>query len=63
MIQRDFGSLQGFIEKFNAATAAVQGSGWGWLGYNTTTQKLEIKTSSNQDSVCGLAPLLTVGNY
>jgi Fe-Mn family superoxide dismutase len=53
--------LQQFIDKFNATTAAVQGSGWGWLGYNTSTKKLEIKTTANQDFLNGLAPLLTVG--
>ena len=33
----------------NAATAAIQGSGWGWLGYSTETGKLEIVTTANQD--------------
>lgn len=27
----DFGSIDKFKSKFNAATAAIQGSGWGWL--------------------------------
>ena len=26
-----FGNLQGMIDKFNAETLAIQGSGWGWL--------------------------------
>lgn len=30
-IEKTWGSLDKFIEKFNAQTAAVQGSGWGWL--------------------------------
>jgi len=30
-IERDFGSVEGFKKKFNATTAAIQGSGWGWL--------------------------------
>jgi len=30
-IERDFGSVEEFKKKFNAATAAIQGSGWGWL--------------------------------
>lgn len=30
-ISKDFGSLEVFTEKFNTSTAAVQGSGWGWL--------------------------------
>jgi superoxide dismutase len=28
---RDFGSLDEFKKNFNATTAAIQGSGWGWL--------------------------------
>lgn len=30
-INREFGSLEKMISTFNANTAAVQGSGWGWL--------------------------------
>ena len=33
----------------NATTAGIQGSGWGWLGYNQATSKLEIATTANQD--------------
>ena len=34
MIERDFGSLDALQAKFSTQTAAVQGSGWGWLGYD-----------------------------
>ncbi len=30
-IERDFGSFEEFKKKFNAETAGIQGSGWGWL--------------------------------
>ncbi|KAF7292757.1 Superoxide dismutase [Mycena indigotica] len=30
-IERDFGSVEEFKKTFNAKTAAIQGSGWGWL--------------------------------
>ena len=30
-IESDFGSVDAFKKKFNATTAAIQGSGWGWL--------------------------------
>jgi Fe-Mn family superoxide dismutase len=30
-IVKEWGSLENFITKFNTSTAAVQGSGWGWL--------------------------------
>lgn len=33
----------------SAKTGAIQGSGWGWLGYNPETSKLEIVTTANQD--------------
>lgn len=63
LVVRDFGSVDAFKKKFNAQTAAVQGSGWGWLGYNKTTRKLQIATTPNQDplfAATGLVPLLGV---
>lgn len=30
-IERDFGSLDNLKKAFNASTAGIQGSGWGWL--------------------------------
>lgn len=54
-INQAFGSFEDFKTKFNAQTAAVQGSGWGWLGYNKTTGGVEIATCANQD------PLSTTG--
>lgn len=30
-IERDFGSFENLKTKMNAATAGIQGSGWGWL--------------------------------
>ncbi|KAG8710893.1 hypothetical protein FRC08_016588 [Ceratobasidium sp. 394] len=48
-IEADFGSVDAMKKEFNAKTAAIQGSGWGWLGYNKMTKKLEIVTTPNQD--------------
>ncbi|KAJ2985670.1 hypothetical protein HDV02_000404, partial [Globomyces sp. JEL0801] len=48
-INRDFGSLDHFKSEFAIQAAGVQGSGWGWLGFNTATKKLEIATTFNQD--------------
>lgn len=61
-IDRDFGSFDAFQEKFNKATTAIQGSGWGWLGFNKNSKRLEIATCSNQDplSTQGLIPLFGV---
>lgn len=61
-INNTFGSLQNFIDLFNAKTVAIQGSGWGWLGYNKEKKRLEIFACSNQDplSTAGLIPLLGI---
>ncbi len=63
MIERDFGSLDTMISTFNGKTAAVQGSGWGWLGYNTESDSLVVATTANQDplqATTGLIPLLGI---
>lgn len=61
-IDQEFGSFQNFVEQFNTKTAAIQGSGWGWLGYNKAKKRLEIVTCDNQDplSTKGLIPLLGI---
>lgn len=59
-LERDFGSVEGFKTKFNAATAAIQGSGWGWLGYNSSTKKLEVVTTANQDPLISHTPIIGV---
>ena len=59
-IQRDFGSLEQFKTQFAAQSVAVQGSGWGWLGYNAGTKRLEIATTANQDPLLHLTPILGV---
>nr|QNM38109.1 Mn-SOD [Pleurotus tuber-regium] len=59
-IERDFGSVEDFKNKFNTTTAAIQGSGWGWVGFNTTTKKLEIVTTANQDPLISHVPIIGV---
>lgn len=62
-IDAGFGSFDAFKETFAAKTAAVQGSGWGWLGFNPATGAVEIATTANQDplqATTGLTPLLGV---
>ena len=47
----------------SATTIAVQGRGWGWLGLNPKTGRLEIATRANQDplqATTGLVPLLGI---
>jgi len=45
-----FGSFKEFKEKFSTGTAAIQGSGWGWLVYNQTFSRVEFRTTENQTS-------------
>jgi len=61
-IEAKWGSFDAFKDEFSAKTAAVQGSGWGWLGYSKDTG-LVIATCSNQDPLqgtTGLTPLLGI---
>lgn len=62
IIQRDFGSFNALQEKFNTLTTAIQGSGWGWIGYHKGNKRLEIATCANQDplSTQGLVPIFGV---
>lgn len=57
-----FGSLDKFIEAMSAKSVGIQGSGWGWLGYNKGNGRLEIATCDNQDPLVikGLVPLLGI---
>ncbi|KAF5313529.1 hypothetical protein D9611_008529 [Ephemerocybe angulata] len=59
-IERDFGSVEALKKQFNATTAAIQGSGWGWLGFNTGNKKLEVVTTSNQDPLISHVPIIGV---
>ncbi|CAG8547057.1 8202_t:CDS:2 [Ambispora gerdemannii] len=59
-IKKEFGTLEDFITKFNSTTAAVQGSGWGWLGYNKAAKRIEIVTLPNQDPLTTYIPLLGI---
>lgn len=61
-INKEFGSLQQLIDQLSAKAVALQGSGWAWLGYNKTLNRLELATCDNQDplSTKGLIPLLGI---
>lgn len=63
LIDAQFGDYESFKVKMSAAAAGVQGSGWGWLGYDTVAKKLTIATTANQDplqATTGLIPLLGI---
>eukprot|EP01094_Clydonella_sp_ATCC50884_P007540 TRINITY_DN1673_c0_g1_i3.p2 TRINITY_DN1673_c0_g1~~TRINITY_DN1673_c0_g1_i3.p2 ORF type:complete len:200 (-),score=41.99 TRINITY_DN1673_c0_g1_i3:642-1241(-) len=59
-IDEAFGSFDNFISQFNTQTAAIQGSGWGWLVYNPRTQKLSITGTANQDRPEDMGPVRPV---
>lgn len=60
-IEHSFGSLNQFIDTFSAKTAAIQGSGWGWLAFDREHSSLTICTCANQDPCAeGKVPLLGV---
>ncbi|CAM9862986.1 unnamed protein product [Phaeothamnion confervicola] len=62
-IMAQFGSLDGLQSKMSAASVGVQGSGWGWLGYDKVSASLRITTCANQDpleATTGLVPLLGI---
>ncbi|CAG0883265.1 unnamed protein product [Darwinula stevensoni] len=62
-IKKDFGSFENMKTALSNVTTAVQGSGWGWLGYNKANKMLKITTCANQDPLegtTGLVPLLGI---
>eukprot|EP00941_MAST-03F_sp_MAST-3F-sp1_P003650 g3650.t1 len=61
-IEKEFGSFEDFQAVFAAKTAAVQGSGWGWLGYDASAKRVVVETCANQDPLSskGLKPLMGV---
>jgi len=61
-INTEFGTFEDFKSEISAKSAAIQGSGWGWLAYNKGASKLQIVTCANQDpcSSTGLTPLLGI---
>ena len=54
-ILKTWDSFEQFEERFEKRTAAIQGSGWGWLAYNKKQHRLQFSATANQD-------LITDGN-
>ena len=46
-INATWGSFDKFIANFSNNTAAIQGSGWGWLVYHKGSKQLEFRPSYN----------------
>lgn len=58
-LEKSFGSLDAFLEKFNTAATSRFGSGWAWLVLDGE-KKLQVYSTANQDSPLsdGHTPLL-----
>lgn len=61
-INSDFGSLENLKSQLAAQTIAVQGSGWGWLGYNKQKKMLQIATCPNQVSKINIIAVIISTN-
>jgi superoxide dismutase, Fe-Mn family len=59
VLEKSFGSFNNFIDEFSKETVAIQGSGWGWLGYNKINNSLQILTTKNHKLI-DATPLLIV---
>lgn len=62
-IRRDFESFDNMKKELSTVSVGVQGSGWGWLGYNPASGRLRIATCINQDPLqptTGLIPLFGI---
>lgn len=63
MINAQYGSFDNFTATMSAAAVGVQGSGWGWLGYDKVNKRLAISTTGNQDpleATTGHVPLFGI---
>jgi Fe-Mn family superoxide dismutase len=62
-IKDDFTTFERMKSELIAASVAVQGSGWGWLGYNPVSGRLRVAACANQDplqATTGLVPLFGI---
>lgn len=62
-IETDFGSWENMKNQLATASVGIQGSGWGWLGYNKQMKRTQIATCLNQDpleATTGLIPLFGI---
>jgi Fe-Mn family superoxide dismutase len=59
-INNTFGNFAAFKDKFTTSTVAIQGSGWGWLVFDPSSNKVDYRAMPNQTSprTEGLVPLL-----
>ena len=51
------------VTQLSASSVGIQGSGWGWLGYNKTNNRLEIATCANQDPLAPTTGIIQPYNH
>ncbi|KAK6986691.1 superoxide dismutase [Mn] mitochondrial [Biomphalaria glabrata] len=63
LIKEEFSTFENMKKLLAEKSVAIQGSGWGWLGFNPATGKVQVATCSNQDpleATTGLIPLFGI---
>jgi len=63
LVEDCFGDVATMKQNLSSMTVAVQGSGWGWLGFDDKSGRIECVTRSNQDpleATTGFVPLLGI---
>mgnify|MGYP000927363818 CR=1 FL=1 len=60
-VEKQFHSFDNLIDELTKRTVPIQGSGWGWLGYDNAARALRILEMPNQEMLApiGLTPLLS----
>lgn len=62
-INAQYGGVEKLQSALSAAAVGVQGSGWGWLGFDKTNNRLAVAATANQDPLqvtTGLIPLFGI---
>mgnify|MGYP000538385196 CR=1 FL=1 len=62
LLARDFGDFQAFRKHFAAASAQVEGSGWGILAYRASDDRLVVLQAEKHENLTqwGVIPLLVL---
>ena len=56
-----FGNFENFKKEFSNKAFSIEGSGWCWLVFNQTFNKIEIITTSNHDSPWSIRKIPLLG--
>ena len=62
-VHNTWGSFDGLIKDFNARTATIQGSGWGWICWDKEMNSLTYAQTKDQNLITeqpGLVPILNI---